>query len=40
MTGMGNRLDGRVAVITGGVQGIGRAVALRCAAEGAGKSVV
>lgn len=35
MTGMGNRLDGKVAVITGGVQGIGRAVALRCAAEGA-----
>lgn len=29
------RLEGRVAVITGGVQGIGRAVALRCAAEGA-----
>jgi NAD(P)-dependent dehydrogenase (short-subunit alcohol dehydrogenase family) len=30
-----NRLDGKVAIVTGGVQGIGRAVALRCAAEGA-----
>jgi NAD(P)-dependent dehydrogenase (short-subunit alcohol dehydrogenase family) len=30
-----SRFEGRVAVVTGGVQGIGRAVALRCAAEGA-----
>ncbi|AEH10047.1 MULTISPECIES: SDR family NAD(P)-dependent oxidoreductase [Protofrankia] len=30
-----NRLVGRVAIVTGGAQGIGKAVALRCAAEGA-----
>jgi NAD(P)-dependent dehydrogenase (short-subunit alcohol dehydrogenase family) len=29
------RLEGKTAVITGGVQGIGRGCALRCAAEGA-----
>lgn len=30
-----NRFDGKVAVVTGGVQGIGRGVALRLASEGA-----
>ena len=32
---MTNRLDGRVAVVTGGATGIGKAAALRLAAEGA-----
>lgn len=29
------RLGGRVVIVTGGARGIGRAVAVRCAAEGA-----
>lgn len=30
-----DRLEGSVAIVTGGAQGIGKAVALRCDAEGA-----
>jgi NAD(P)-dependent dehydrogenase (short-subunit alcohol dehydrogenase family) len=32
---LSTRLDGKVAVVTGAGQGLGRAIALRCAAEGA-----
>lgn len=36
----GGRLDGRVAVVTGGAQGIGAATALRLAADGAAVAVL
>jgi 3-oxoacyl-[acyl-carrier protein] reductase len=36
---MGNRFEGKVAIVTGAAQGIGAAIAVRLAAEGAGVAV-
>ncbi len=36
---MADRLEGKVIIVTGGESGLGRAIALRCAAEGAGVTV-
>ena len=37
---MGNRLENHIALVTGGTRGIGRAIALRLAKEGAGVAIV
>ena len=37
---MGKRLDNHLALVTGGTRGIGRAIALRLAKEGAGVAIV